>query len=366
MSQRLPLDFQEVLINPRNNGHAAVVLVPALLALAEQRGIGGERLLRALWIGFAANLRLAEALGRAHRAGQVGFRTTLLVAPIAASLAAAALISDDRDLALHAAAINASSLHAGLLSSLSPRVGSYSPDKDLVVGLAARHAVHSVLLAEAGASGPRLPLTGEHGWLASFGFDSAEPERLLVDPRDADLDRYAIKIYPACFGCQAAIRAALELAGTCDLAQITRIQVEVNQGSASSLSTRVLDNHLAARFSLPYVVASACVRGHLNLADFAAEALADPAVLAFMPRIEVHASAEMDARQQASGGFPARLRAYAGAHEIATIEHAGPLDGLDGEERLAAFARKLTHLCEPSLRTRLLGWVAAPEQIGAD
>ena len=73
------LDFQEVLINPRNNGHAAVVIVPALLALAEQRGIPGERLLRALWVAFAANIRLAEALGRGHRTGKAGFRTTSVV-----------------------------------------------------------------------------------------------------------------------------------------------------------------------------------------------------------------------------------------------------------------------------------------------
>ncbi|KAF1051941.1 MAG: hypothetical protein GAK43_02176 [Stenotrophomonas maltophilia] len=97
------LDFQEVLINPRNNGHAAVVIVPALLALAEQRHIAGERLLRALWVAFAANISLAEALGRGHRAGRAGFRTTSVVAPIAAALGAAALISDDPQLALKAA-----------------------------------------------------------------------------------------------------------------------------------------------------------------------------------------------------------------------------------------------------------------------
>jgi len=361
------LDFQEVLINPRNNGHAAVVIVPALLALAEQRGLHGPRLLRALWIGFAANLSLAEALGRGHRTGGPGFRTTTLIAPIAASLAGAALVSDDRDLALHAAAISASALPAGLLSSLSPSIGSYSQDKDLAVGLAARHAVHAVLLAEAGATGPGTPLTGEHGWLASFGFASDEPEHLLGDPHKIDLNAYAIKPWPACFGCQAAIRAALELAPTLDLAQVTRVRVEVNQGSADSLSTRAVSgNPLAARFSLPYVVAGALLRGRMRLADFEPAALKDPQVLAFMARIEVHASAEMTARQQASGGFPARLRIYSGDAEIACVERAGPLDGLDKAARQAVFRDKLAQLCAPPLRARLCAWMADPEQIGSD
>lgn len=357
------LDFQEVLINPRNNGHAAVVIVPTLLALAEQRGIGGERLLKALWIAFAANISLAEALGRAHRSGQAGFRTTSLLAPIAASLGAAALISDDRDLAMHAAAITATTLSAGLLSALSPAVGSYSLDKDLAIGFAARNALQSVQLAEAGASGPQTPLTGEHGWLASFGFDSSQPERLLADPRECDLSAYAIKAYPACFGCQSAIRAALDLLEEVDPAQITRVRVEVNQGSASSLSTRVIGNHLAARFSLPYAVASAFVRRRSVLADFEQEALDDPAVLAFMARVEVYASDKLTAQQQATGGFPAVLTVYAGETEIARVSRSGPLDGLDGAARHGLFQRKLEQLCEAPVRERLLDLAAAPWHI---
>ncbi|MDP0995074.1 MmgE/PrpD family protein, partial [Klebsiella pneumoniae] len=89
------LDFQEVLINPRNNGHAAVVIIPAILALAEHHGVVGERLLRALWIAFAANISLAEALGRGHRSAQAGFRTTSLIAPVAAALGCSALLDDD-------------------------------------------------------------------------------------------------------------------------------------------------------------------------------------------------------------------------------------------------------------------------------
>lgn len=357
------LDFQEVLINPRNNGHAAVVIVPALLALAEQRGIGGERLLRALWIAFAANVSLAQALGRSHRTGQAGFRTTSLIAPIAASLGAAALISDDHTLALHAAAITATTLSAGLLSALSPKVGSYSLDKDLAVGLSARNALQSVLLAEAGATGPKTPLTGEHGWLASFGFDSAQPEQLLIDPLAVDLAAYAIKAYPACFGCQSAIRAALEGGAALDLAQVTRVRVEVNQGSASSLSTRVIGNHLAARFSLPYAVASALVRQRSVLEDFEPAAIEDAQVLAFMPRIEVVASPELTAQQQATGGFPAVLVFYQGEREVARLSRSGPFDGLDAEARQARFEDKLQQLCEAPLREQLLGLLGAPETI---
>ncbi|MGV3650019.1 MAG: MmgE/PrpD family protein, partial [Devosia sp.] len=148
------LDYQEVLINGRNNGHAAVVIVPAVLALAEMRGSSPEAVLKALWAGFAANIGLGEALGRAHRANGLGFRTTSLTAAPAAALACALLLDADVETALAATGICAGTLPAGLLSAMSPKVGSYSPDKDFSVGFSARHALHCALLAEAGATGP--------------------------------------------------------------------------------------------------------------------------------------------------------------------------------------------------------------------
>ncbi len=359
------LDFQEVLINPRNNGHAAVVIVPALLALAEQRGLDGERLLRALWVAFAANIRLAEALGRGHRAGRAGFRTTSVVAPVAAALGAAALVSDDAELALNSVALCASALNAGLLSGLSPQVGSYSLDKDLAVGFAARHAVQSLQLAEAGADGPCQPLTGEHGWLASFGFGTEQPQCLLGDPLEADLGSYAIKPYPACFGCQSAIRAALMLAARVPLARIDKVRVEVNQGSASSLSTRNIGSSLAARFSLPYAVSGALVRARSGLADFEAPALDDPAVQALMQRVELYASPELTARQQATGGFPAVVRLFQGDREIDAQACEGPQDGLDASGRHALFRAKLGALCPPPLADRLLAFARGPECVAA-
>jgi 2-methylcitrate dehydratase PrpD len=359
------LDFQEVLINPRNNGHAAVVIVPALLALAEQRGVPGERLVRALWVAFAANIRLAEALGRGHRAGQAGFRTTSVVAPIAAALGAAALVGDAVDLALDSVAICAGSLSAGLLSSLSPQVGSYSQDKDFAVGFAARHAVQALLLAEAGGGGPGQPLSGEHGWLASFGFGTEQPQRLLGDPAAADLGSYAIKPYPACFGCQSAIRAALMLAERIPPARIDKVRIEVNQGSASSLSTRTIGNSLAARFSLPYAVSSALVRGRSGLADFEAAALDDPAVHALMRRVELSASPELTARQQATGGFPAVVTLFHDGHEVSVQACDGPQDGLDAAGRHDLFRAKLAALCPAPLAERLLALARAPERAGS-
>ncbi|MDP1069053.1 hypothetical protein, partial [Klebsiella pneumoniae] len=87
-----------------------------------------------------------------------------------------------------------------LLSALTTKVGSYSQDKDLAVGFSDQHSEPSVLLSQAGATGPSAFLTGEHGWLASFGFDTAQVDFLSGNPLTKSLDSFAIKPYPACFG----------------------------------------------------------------------------------------------------------------------------------------------------------------------
>jgi 2-methylcitrate dehydratase PrpD len=354
------LDFQEVLINGRNNGHAAVVIVPAVLALAEQRKSSSDSVARALWIAFAANIGLAETLGRAHRANGLGFRTTSLTAPLAAALGCATLLDTSVDTALSALGICASTLPAGLLSAMSPKMGSYSPDKDLSVGFSARHALHCALLAGAGATGPEQPITGDKGWLASFGAGSGDISFLATPPMQHDLTAYSIKLYPANFGCQSAIRAAIELGRDIAPDQITRLHVEVKSSSASSLSTRSIDNHLAARFSLPYAVASAFVRGRSVLADFEGEAVHDTAVLAFMDKIELTGSDELETLHLSKGVFPAKVTAYRDAEIISRAAYNGPFDGFDAAQDNAAFVAKLQFLCPPDQVTRLATYSQNP------
>ena len=357
------LDFQEVLIEGRNNGHAAVVVVPALLALAEARTAPGERLCRALWIAMAANVILARTLGRGHRAGEVGFRTTSLTAPIAAALGAGFLLSDDPAVAANAAAIAAASLPAGLLAAMSPAAGDFSVDKDLSVGFSARHALHCAILAEAGATGPSNALIGPRSWLASYGFGTADADALASDPLGVDILAYALKFFPANFGCQCAIRLAIEVGRKLDPERVKRVEVRVKTSSAASLSTRDLTTHVAARFSLPYAVASAFLRRRSILADFEGDGFADAAVLAFMDRVSIEADDALETRHRSEGIFPAQMSVTMddGSVESAALDR--PQQGLERAEIGALFAQKVKSLCPPALAGRLLAVCAGPTKL---
>ncbi len=334
------LDFQEVLIDGRNNGHAAVVVAPALIALAQARGVSSARLRQGMRLALAANLALLRALGRGHRAGRVGFRTTSLGAPVAAAFAGAYILDTSIETAINAAAIAAAALPAGLLAAMDPEVSSFSTDKDTAVGLSAHHAVHSVLLAENGATGPAAALTGARGWLASFGFDTSNPAYLDAPEVDEALWCYQIKRFPVNFGAQAAVRAALTLASDLSPDTIRAVTVRVKQSSATSLRTRSLSTHAAARFSLAYAVASALVRKRSVLADFDPSALSNPDVLALMDLCTIEPDSEMEAEHQERGVFPADVMVTTrdGARRSQVFE--GPWDGLDSAERARALNDK--------------------------
>lgn len=345
------LDFQEVLLMGRNNGHAAVVIVPALLALVQAHPATAPRLPAALRAAFLANIGLMAALGRGHRRGEIGFRTTSLGAPVAAALGGACLLGLSPQAIRHATAIAACALPAGLLSAMAPSGGSYSADKDLSVGWSASFAADAVLMAAAGCNGPDGALSGPRGWLASYGFDTADATALDA-PAEADgLSRYAIKRFPANFGCQAAIRCALDLAMPVE--RIARVDIRVKVSSAASLSTRALPNPLAARFSLPYAVASTLVRRHCTLEDFAQDALQSPEVLSVMARCDLHGDDALEARHQETGVFPAIMRVTDIDGRTVEVRHDGPWDALAEAEVAAAFDAKLAALLGADQAARL-------------
>ena len=138
------LDF-EPMWNPPN--HAISPLLPALLALAEQRELSqgkaqGHALLRALAKGIEAQGRLRLASGQLEPA-QLSLHPPGVVGPLATALACADLLDLDASATTAAVGI-AASRTGGLLGN----VGSHT--KALHCGDAAAHGLEAALLAQRG------------------------------------------------------------------------------------------------------------------------------------------------------------------------------------------------------------------------
>lgn len=95
------LDYDDVL--EIANAHVSAVLVPAILALGEERQASGEACLDALIVGVEIMARLGEAMNMTHYF--LGWHTTLTLGSIAAAASAARLL--ELDAARASAAISA-------------------------------------------------------------------------------------------------------------------------------------------------------------------------------------------------------------------------------------------------------------------
>ena len=142
--------------------HAGVVILPALLALAQRERLPGK----ALVCGIVAGYQMMAVLGGAVRAGQTNkhFRPIGITGPFAACAGAVAATGMDEDAAVHALGF-AANFGGGL--NEWPWCGG----EDIYVhaGMAARNALTALDLARAGLVSSETVLEGADGFLAAYG-----------------------------------------------------------------------------------------------------------------------------------------------------------------------------------------------------
>ena len=284
------LDYDD--ISPSMPMHPSTVLFPALLAVAEQRGIDGGRLVQAYDVGAATFRALADLLPQ-HVHYARGWHTTSTVGRLATVAALVRLCGTPAATAEHA---------LGLVSSLvagsRPNFGSMT--KPLHAGVAARDAVMALELAEAGFTANTAELEAPGGFLERFGDpelapigDAAETlaERLEYW-QDAWVRDWGLKRYPACYGTHRGIDAVLELRAQVGDRPIRSITATLHPNGTRPLGAYPPRNATQAKFSLEYALAAAIIRGNVLLSDFTEEAFADERVRSLMERVSVGESAE--------------------------------------------------------------------------
>ena len=152
------LDFDDV--NLAMPGHPSVAILPALLALAEERGSSGADVLTAFVAGYELQCRIGRTIAPGHYDG-LGFHATATVGSFGAAASCAHLLRLDADQFATALGI-AGTQAAGLKSMFGTMC------KPLHAGKAAYHGVMAAKLAARGFTS-RL---GRHRVRAGFCPDS--------------------------------------------------------------------------------------------------------------------------------------------------------------------------------------------------
>ena len=259
--------------------HAGAVVVPAVLAAAEHRGLSGEAVLRGIAVGTELMCRMSLVAPQAiHKA--CFHPTAVIGAPAAAAAVAAALGLSPAQIA-HAVGISGS-LSSGIIEYLAD--GSWT--KRLHAGAAAQSGIRAAFLAEAGFLGPATVMEGHHGFFRAFAPSKAPDFAPLLDGlgRRWILETLAFKPYACGTMTQPFVDCAIALARQGIRAEdIARLDCEVGEGTVHRLweplpLKQAPPNAYAAKFSTPYCVAVGFLDGGAGLGQFSEERVADPAV----------------------------------------------------------------------------------------
>lgn len=261
--------------------HPDIILVPALLALAEREGKSGRAFLEAYVAGSEMLVRLG--LGVTHNPGW--FLSSVL--GTFATAAAAAKLMD----------LDARGIHRAMGICLSRAAGSQqtllegSFTKRLQSAFAARDGVEAALLARCGVTAPEQIFEG------SLAFEKLyvelDPARVLdALGKEYRCEALTLKDYPSCFCNHAAILAARELRDKHSIRaeDIASCEVVLTPFSARMVGAPFEPTNnpqVLAQFSASYSVANVLLRGSLDVADIQPEAVLAPDVLALAKRIHV-------------------------------------------------------------------------------
>ena len=289
----------------------------AVLPVAEWIGASGRDALEAIVLYYDICTRLAEALFHApsgeRAVGTRGFQAQALCGVFAAAASTAFLCGMNAQMTTCAFGI-AGSYPGGLLEFLSDA----SDTKRFHFGKASAQGIVSALLARESFSGPATVFEGSKGFFHAYGGDYA-PEKVLEGLGTRfDIEASVLKRWPVMGGNTSAIEALLELMQKELLhwSEIASVTVEIRShfmpysaGWNGDLSDRRRPaNRFSAEMSLPYQLGVAAVRGAITFEDFDEARLCDREVLAFAERVEVRASAQLDAVSRLEAFTPNHLQ----------------------------------------------------------
>ena len=279
-------------LDPGSIYHPAAPTVAAALAVGEQLSVDGDALLDAIAIGYEVGIRVGEALGPTH---YEHWHTTGTAGTFGAAAAAARLYGLDADQTLQALG-SAGTMTAGLWEFLAD--GAMS--KQLHPAKAAHDGIMATLIAKQGSAAASRILEGDKGLLAAMSGEPA-PER-LTDGLASDMTAWrisgvAFKVHAACRHTHSAVDAALNLREAHSITpdQIERVDVRIYSQALGLLDGMEPTTPYAAKFSLPFCIASALIYGDLGLARFSETTIREKLTLDLVDRVSFETDPAFDA-----------------------------------------------------------------------
>ena len=286
--------------------HLGVVVLPPLLALAQEQCVGGRAFTAAAVIGYEVGACIGRALVTPEFTRT--FRPTAFTGPLASAAACSHLLNADAEVTASALAL-AANMAGG--QNQWPHTGA--DEMFFHPGIAARNGLTAARLAILGARGSERALDGEAGLLPAYRPDRHAPEIRLFDG-EPEIMSVFFKPVPVCNFAQTPCLAAAELATEerINCRDIATVHVKTSRAAKAYPGcdypgpfTRVLQ----AKMSIQHAVASALARGCVDEESY--RDLNDATVRELAARVTVTADT----------GFTAAFPAKQGAEVNITLQN---------------------------------------------
>jgi 2-methylcitrate dehydratase PrpD len=285
------------------------VMVPAVLAAAEHRGLGGDAVLCGIAAGVELMCRMSLVAPQAiHKAC---FHPTAVIGAPAAALAVGVALRLPPDQLANALGI-AGSLASGIIEYLADG----SSTKRLHAGAAAQAGIRAAFLAAAGFSGPATLFEGRHGFYKAFA-PSRTPDFTPLQEGWGDkwlTETLAFKPFACGTMTQPYIDCAIELARQGVRAEdILSLECEVGEGTVYRLweplaLKQTPPNGYAGKFSTPFCIAAGFVEGKAGFEQFTDAKAHDPQLRALAARVSYVIDPQNPYPREFTGHIRARLR----------------------------------------------------------
>lgn len=340
--------------------HPAAPVIPAALAMAEREGASGRELLAAIVVGYEVAIRVGEAMGPSH---YQFWHATGTCGTFGAAAAAGKILGLSKQ-ELAAALGSAGTQAAGLWEFLVD--GAMS--KQLHPAKAAADGLLAALLAEQGFTAASRIFEGDKGFCRAMAKEpdlgrltqglGAGPLRILST---------SFKAHAACYHIHSAIDAVLEIRRKHPLQapEVEKVQIALYPAALDLLEKVEPQDPYAAKFNIPFCVATALVYGQVGISAFTTDRLHDPKIQGLMKRISLVRDPELGKAYPERWPAIAEITARGGQTHAARIDfpRGDPKNPMTQEELVAKFHNLATPALDEGQRRETVEACLQLEQV---
>ena len=265
------------------SGHPSAPLIPALLSIAEWKGLSGKSALEAFLLGFEVETRIGMGMGGKHY--DRGWHSTSTFGRFGAAVAAGKLLGLSLPQMTRAMGL-AGTQAAGVRLVFGTMTKPFHPGK------AAFDGVLSAILAQREFTCAPNILEGKKGYVEALGDHSRLQPMVKGLGRQFEVLKNTFKPYAACLFTHPTIDAVIQLRNRHKLSpdQVQQIRCEVARGCMDAAAQAEPKTALAGKFSVYYAAALALAEGEAGEELFTDQRVLSPRMVALRKRVKASGS----------------------------------------------------------------------------